>query len=203
MGKPTVQQVLASDKKKKQRLVNALGGKCCLCGYNKCLSALQFHHTDPNQKDFAISDNAHMAFEKALEEAKKCILVCANCHREIHAGLIETLPATSYNEELANIEREELQKLKTKKIFYCVDCGKQISYGATRCAECVKKYKRSGQERPNREQLKNMIRVLPFTQIGKQYNVTDNAVRKWCDAYDLPRTKKVINIYSDDEWKEV
>lgn len=59
--------VLSSDKRKKQRLVNSLGGKCCICGYDRCLSALEFHHTDPNKKDFTISTNAHIAFEKALE----------------------------------------------------------------------------------------------------------------------------------------
>lgn len=203
MGKPTVQQVLASDKKKKQKLVNALGGKCCLCGYNKCLSALQFHHTDPTKKDFSISSNAHIAFEKALEEAKKCILVCANCHREIHAGLVENLPETSYNEELANIELQELQMLKTKKIFYCIDCGKEISYGATRCLECAKKQNQRVENKPSRQELKDMIRVLPFTQIGYQYGVTDNAIRKWCDAYKLPRTKKVINSYNDEAWQKV
>ena len=70
MSKTTTEQVLTSDKRKKQRLVNALGGKCCICGYDKCLSALEFHHTDPNEKDFTIGNNTHIAFEKALKEAK-------------------------------------------------------------------------------------------------------------------------------------
>ena len=45
-----------------------------------------------------------------------------------------------------------------------------------------------------------MIRTLPFTQIGTKYGVTDNAIRKWCDKYELPRTKKEIVSYSDEEW---
>lgn len=198
----TTEQVLSSDKRKKQRLVNSLGGKCCICGYDRCLSALEFHHTDPSKKDFNISSNAHLAFEKSLNEVKKCILVCANCHREIHAGLINNLPDTSYNQELAKVEIEKLKQIKEKKIFYCKDCGKEISYNAIRCPECDRKNQRKV-ERPKRQILKNLIRTLPFTQIAKQYNVTDNAIRKWCDAENLPRTKKEINSYSEEEWQKI
>jgi len=44
---------------------------------------------------------------------------------------------------------------------------------------------------------------MPFTQIGKEFNVTDNAIRKWCDKYKLPRTKKEINKYTDEEWERI
>lgn len=67
----------------KQQSVDYKGGKCSLCGYNKCIKALEFHHTDPNQKDFVIS-GISKAFESIKYELDKCILVCANCHREIH-----------------------------------------------------------------------------------------------------------------------
>lgn len=52
----------------------------------------------------------------------------------------------------------------------------------------------------SREELKNLIRTKTFIYIGEQYGVSDNAVRKWCDKYNLPRTKKEINTYSDKEW---
>lgn len=199
----TIQQVLKSDQRKKQRLVNSLGGKCCICGYNKCLSALQFHHKNPEEKDFTISQNAHIAFEKALQEVKKCILVCANCHREIHAGLIQgTQNIECYNEELAQEELRKLNEIKTKKINFCKDCGKEISTRSLRCEECARKFARKA-DRPNREELKALIRKKPFTQIAKDYNVTDNAIRKWCDSEKLPRTKKEINFYSDEEWKNI
>lgn len=48
-----------------------------------------------------------------------------------------------------------------------------------------------------------MIRVLPFTQIGEQFGVKDNSIRKWCDSMNLPRTKKEINSYSDEEWDKI
>ena len=195
--------VLKSDQRKKSRLVRMMGGKCCICGYNKCLSALQFHHKDPLQKDFTISQNAHISFEKAAEEVKKCILVCANCHREIHAGLIENID--NYNCYLPEVEKEiieELDQIKHKKIVYCKDCGKIISSDAIRCPECAKKASRKV-ERPDREELKNMIRTMPFTAIAAKYDVTDNSIRKWCKAVNLPTTKGVINSISDQKWKQI
>lgn len=75
----------------KSLLVEYKGGKCQIedCGYNRCNTALEFHHLDPNEKDFGIGESGRtMAFEKMKKEVDKCILVCANCHREIHAGLI-------------------------------------------------------------------------------------------------------------------
>lgn len=87
---------------------------------------------------------------------------------------------------------------------YCVDCGIQISKWGARCVKCSQqhqaqlKYEKGNY--PNREELKQFIRTLPFTTIGKQYNVTDNAVRKWCQHYNLPYKKKDIKLISDEDW---
>jgi len=62
-----------------------LGGKCRVCGYNRCLSAIDFHHRDPREKDFTISTK--MSWEMIVKELDKCVAVCATCHREVHAGL--------------------------------------------------------------------------------------------------------------------
>lgn len=59
-------------------------------------------------------------------------------------------------------------------------------------------------DRPDRNTLKQLIRTMPFTTIGKMYgNVSDNAVRKWCDFEGLPRKKNIINKYSDEEWEKL
>lgn len=71
----------------KIKMVNYKGGSCCLCGYNAYLGALEFHHIDPKKKDFNLSKFKNRAFETVKEEVDKCILVCSNCHREIHGGL--------------------------------------------------------------------------------------------------------------------
>ncbi len=73
-------------KQMKKWAVEYKGGKCEKCGYNKCLEALDFHHLDPSQKDFILSDrNLILSWQEIKKELDKCILVCANCHREIHA----------------------------------------------------------------------------------------------------------------------
>ena len=55
-------------------------------------------------------------------------------------------------------------------------------------------------ERPSREDLKQLIRTTPFTQIAQKYGVSDNAIRKWCVAMNLPNKKGDINNYSEEEW---
>lgn len=74
----------------KRRLVEFAGGKCVICGYNKSISALDFHHKNPEEKLFGIAVGSKLKFsyQKLLEETKKCVLVCSNCHHEIHDGII-------------------------------------------------------------------------------------------------------------------
>lgn len=67
----------------KQKLVEYKGGECSICGYDKSLRALHFHHVDPNEKDFTISSKSY-SYERLKKEVDKCILVCSNCHCEIH-----------------------------------------------------------------------------------------------------------------------
>lgn len=74
----------------KVKSVEYKGGKCVFCGYNKCVEALQFHHLDPDQKDFGIGEKGHTRkWEHIKNELDKCICVCSNCHAEIHAGVIK------------------------------------------------------------------------------------------------------------------
>jgi hypothetical protein len=73
--------------RKKQKSIDYLGGKCKICGYNKCNAALQFHHKNPAEKDFTISMATSWGFEKIKSELDKCVLLCANCHAEVHQGV--------------------------------------------------------------------------------------------------------------------
>ena len=76
-------------KKIKEKAIEYKGGKCVICGYNKCQGALEFHHIDTSKKNFSISSTGMTrSWEKIKIELDKCICVCANCHREIHSGLI-------------------------------------------------------------------------------------------------------------------
>ena len=186
----------------KERAVYVLGNKCACCGYNKCIQALEFHHLNPVEKDFNFGSNSNRSWKDTRNEIQKCILVCANCHREIHYGLIDNnLLKSSFNEERAKEIDQLVDDVKIHKINYCIDCGKEVyDNHAKRCPECAAKARRLT-ERPNREQLKQMIRTMPFTHIAKQYNVSDNAIRKWCKAENLPSKSTEIKNINDKDWE--
>lgn len=74
----------------KDKALKFMGDKCQNCGYQKCKRALGFHHLDPTKKDFAISSRGHSrSWQRVEAELRKCVLVCSNCHHEIHAGLLQ------------------------------------------------------------------------------------------------------------------
>ena len=92
--------LIAAVAKRRRRLkvmaVELKGNKCQICGYNKYIGALDFHHIDESTKSFNLSVRGlTRSWEKTKKELKKCILVCANCHREIHAGLVKLSPNKS------------------------------------------------------------------------------------------------------------
>lgn len=86
--KNNIEKVKRWKRKLKEDMVELKGGKCVVCGYNKSLRALHFHHTNPSEKDITISQNT-MTKEKAIKELDKCVLVCSNCHSEIHDEICE------------------------------------------------------------------------------------------------------------------
>lgn len=83
-----IQAVLKRRRKIKELAVAYKGGKCAVCEYSKYIGALDLHHVDPKSKQFGIGERGYTrAWEKVKSELDKCILVCANCHREIEAGV--------------------------------------------------------------------------------------------------------------------
>ena len=89
---------------KRQEVQQLKSEHCCAkCGYNKCPEALEFHHVDPAQKETTVARLLANGYglKKALEEIKKCIILCANCHREFH-----------YLEKLTGITIEDFLKQK-------------------------------------------------------------------------------------------
>jgi len=94
---------------KKLELIELFGGKCEKCGYNKNISAFDFHHKNPYEKNFEvkIQNLKSKSDDDILEEALKCMLLCANCHRELHS------PYT----DIIHVKRVlEIEKGKTGKI---------------------------------------------------------------------------------------
>lgn len=83
----------------KAKAIEYKGGKCVICGYNKCQGSLEFHHIDMEQKDYTISNHKGMSFDNIKLELDKCALVCRNCHGEIHANKVNL---KDYYEPIAN-----------------------------------------------------------------------------------------------------
>ena len=73
---------------KKDLAIKYKGGKCQACGYDKCVRSLGFHHLDRSNKRFQISGEFCRSWEEIEKELDKCILLCQNCHGELHAGVI-------------------------------------------------------------------------------------------------------------------
>ncbi len=86
----TTDKTLERMRKLKSQMIDYKGGCCSRCGYDKYQGALEFHHLDPNEKDFNLSHLRKYSFdERVKSELDKCILVCANCHREVHYEIKE------------------------------------------------------------------------------------------------------------------
>ena len=83
-----MEAVSARRRRVKEILVRETGGACRLCGYSRYPGALQFHHVDPTEKAFALSSRGlARSLAKARVEVVKCVLLCANCHAEVEAGV--------------------------------------------------------------------------------------------------------------------
>lgn len=80
-------QALVRQRALKLQAIRYKGAKCQRCGYDRCVGALEFHHRDPSGKDFSLGHTKNTNFEKVRAELDKCDLLCANCHREIHAAI--------------------------------------------------------------------------------------------------------------------
>lgn len=152
--------------------------KCEKCGWGQVNSytgtlPLEIHHKDGDYRNNK---------EDNLE------LLCPNCH-----SLTDSYKG-------ANSKGREDRENYVSRKNYCVDCGVEIASTSTRCRVCAGKLNQT--DKPvTREELKNLIRTLPFTQIGQKFNVSDNAIRKWCDSYNLPRRATDIKKFTDEEWE--
>lgn len=96
-------------------LIQKRGGKCEKCGYNKNISALEFHHLDPNKKEFTLDSRnlERHSDEEILKEFDKCVLLCANCHAEHHHPELETSNIDNIKTICKDIKYRKLHNLIT------------------------------------------------------------------------------------------
>lgn len=111
---------------RKNKAVEYKGGKCTKCGYDKCPAGLTFHHTDPNEKDYAIANNRD-SFDEIKIELDKCILLCGNCHNEHHyeENQLEFEKIKKEYELLREIN--PAGRISTQVITNCETCNKELS----------------------------------------------------------------------------
>ncbi|MBR6253656.1 MAG: hypothetical protein IKR04_07505 [Clostridia bacterium] len=155
--------------------------KCSICGqepfWNNKELPLILDHINGNNKDNRL-ENLHW--------------VCPNCN---------------YQLDTTGSKNKAYHPIKEYVKYYCIDCGKEVSAKhITRCVDCANKYRHNEaiSNKPiNREELKQLIRTTPFVQIGKKFNISDNAIRKWCKLYNLPSKVSEIKKYTDEEWQKV
>lgn len=132
----------------------------------------------------------------STEEIGKIFNISGRAIRAINTG------ESWYDEDI----EYPIRKKFTQQKHFCIDCGKLTSGKEyLRCAGCAAKARVISLDNMpiTREELKDLIRIMPFTKIGEKFAVTDNSIRKWCDKFNLPRTKKIINSYSDEEWANI
>jgi hypothetical protein len=178
----TSQDVINFRRRIKEALVYAFGEKCQLCGQHFPNCVFEFHHLNPAEKSFGIGSQS-TTYSKATNaaEAKKCCMLCANCHRLVEHELDDVNLICDFDEEKYYNKIDELAGRNKK----------------------VQEKKKNSIEKPTREVLKYQIRTMPFLQIGKLYGVSDNAIRKWCIKYGLPSKVSDIKTYSDEEWENI
>lgn len=206
----------------KQALIEIRGLKCECCGATTWMDLpikLELHHIDGDRSNNTL-DNLQLL-------CANCHSYTENCNIKKHENfsisddkLAEALQNSSsirqalfslgLSDAGANYTRarkimgdRNIYLLKSdREQCYCIDCGKPVSVSSTRCKQCEGK-QRAAQKPISREQLKKLIRTTPFTQIGGQFGVSDNAIRKWCDTYGLPRRVSDIKKISDKEWETI
>ena len=102
----------------KANMVASMGGKCQICGYDKCHEALELHHINPKEKEISFGQiRANpVSQEKVIVELQKCILLCSNCHKEVHAGIV-SLPDDyeKFNRDLFVTRADEFQRKKKER----------------------------------------------------------------------------------------
>lgn len=161
-------------KNTKTRIVQAMGGCCQICGYDRCYDSLDLHHINPEEKEFGIGGiRANPKKWKIIaKECKKCILLCKNCHTELHNGI------TKMPENFQAFD-ETLITFTIKEKTYCPVCKKlKKNYNKTCSLNCAAKLSRTVDW--DSVDLENLLKTCNnnFSEVGRRLNVSGNAVKK-------------------------
>ena len=165
---------------RKLEIIESKGGKCEICGYDKNISALEFHHLIPTEKNFQL-DSRHLSnttMGKILEEAEKCILVCSNCHKELHHPSLDKDNIAKLLEEIKS-EHIQLKRLPQKAI--CQQCGKEFDYskGKKYCCKKCRDIAFGRDKYPSYEEIISKYNELnSWTKVANFFGVTRKVIRR-------------------------
>lgn len=166
-------------KNTKLKMIQCMGGKCQICGYNKCPESMDLHHLDPSIKE--LSFGSIMAKPKAWDskivpELKKCILLCANCHREYHAGYA-TIPVTydTFDESRLSLDKSLMYDI-------CPVCGGEKSKLHKTCSLRCSSISTGNIRKPiefNDEEFLNMLSTGSTTkQLSIHFHCSVHTIRR-------------------------
>tara|TARA_Y100000034_G_C6879831_1_gene402961 strand:+ start:1127 stop:1789 length:663 start_codon:yes stop_codon:yes gene_type:complete len=174
---------------RKRKVVELFGGKCSICGYKKNFGALDFHHLDPSKKEYGWGKLKEKSWNKIIVELQKCILVCRNCHAEIHwpewSNVDEYASGCSDNNYLNGVIKKNGEfRNFLEPTGKCPACDKGV-YGTKYCSVKCSTFMNRKVARPKRKTLIKLLDTESWCAIGRKYGVSDNAVRKWARAYQI------------------
>lgn len=160
---------------RKYELVALRGGKCEICGYDKNYGAFDFHHLNPTEKEFQL-DSRHLSntnIEDLMKEADKCILLCANCHREAHYPDLEK---NLFDERYQIIKNDHvsIHNKNKRRQAVCEVCGKEYNYAkgkrycSIECNEKAKNYPTFKQIVEKYEELNSWQKVAKYFGITRK-----------------------------------
>ena len=155
----------------RQRVTDAFGGKCGICSYNRCLRALELHHLDPTKKELSFGRILARAcnWDRVVAELRKCTLLCANCHREFHDGLITLSDDIQrFNENYADYRAPEMEP--------CSICGKSKRLGVPTCSRACAIKKSEKINWP--DNLPDLVAATSKLAVARGLGVSDKAVLK-------------------------
>lgn len=165
---------------RKLELIAMRGGKCEICGYDKNIAALDFHHKDPSTKKFQL-DSRHLSnttTEDIIEESKKCILVCSNCHRELHNPQMDKANIPTLLEEMTS---KHSSVIKKEKKHHCKYCGKEIDNYTTGKKYCSKECRDIDTNRTiieYEELVKKYDEVKSWEKVAKHFGTTRRVIQR-------------------------
>lgn len=167
-------------KDRKTKAVQLMGGECSICGYCKNYASLIFHHKNPSEKEFDWNKMRLLSWDKVIKELSKCVMLCHNCHYELHN------PDLTIG-ETPKINLKDNALLNQKPLTptgVCKVCEFSV-YGTAYCSVKCSTFDKRKVTRPSKEELAKLIEENSWVAIAKMYGISDNGVRKWAKQYDL------------------